>query len=131
MATFNDNYPAIPGPLTHTPPLFYKLNVLTIFDIYKLQVGKFVFESVNNLGPSQNIIKYTRSSEVHNHNTRYAKQGNFFINNVRTSRYGLKGLQRVGSKIWATIPSSIKDCRSKKSFNAKLKKSLIEVYVTQ
>ena len=34
MATYNDIYPATPGPLAHTPPLFYKLKVLTIFDIY-------------------------------------------------------------------------------------------------
>ena len=36
MATFNDNYPSIPGPLTHTPPLFLKLKIL--YDIHKLQV---------------------------------------------------------------------------------------------
>ena len=131
MATYNDNYPVVPGPLIHTPPLFYKLKVLTIFDVFKLQVGKFVYESVNNLGPSQNIIKYTRSSDVHNHNTRYADHGNFFINSVRTSRYGLKGLQREGSKIWDTIPRNIQDCLSKKSFNAQFKKSLIELYVIQ
>ena len=33
LATFNDTYPVY--PLTHTPPLFHKLNLLTIFDTYK------------------------------------------------------------------------------------------------
>ena len=75
MATFNDNYPDVPGPLPHTPPLFYKLNVLNVFDIYKLQVGMFVYESVNDLGPSRNIIKYTKASEVLCHNTRYNAMG--------------------------------------------------------
>ena len=70
MATFNnDNYPNIPGPLP------YKLNVLNVFDIYKLQVGMFVYESVNDLGPSRNIIKYTKASEVLCHNTRYNAMG--------------------------------------------------------
>ena len=56
LATFKDFYPVIPGPLEHTPPLFYKLNLLNIFDIYKLQVGKLVYGSLNNLGPIQGIL---------------------------------------------------------------------------
>ena len=51
MATFNDALPEIPGALTKALPLFYRLKILTIFDIYKLQVGKLVFESFNNIGP--------------------------------------------------------------------------------
>ena len=59
MATYSDSYPATPGPLVHTPPLFHKLKVLTIFDIYKLQLGKLIYESVNDIGPTI-VIKYTR-----------------------------------------------------------------------
>ena len=42
MATFNDALHEIPGALTKALPLFYRLKILTIFDIYKLQVGKLV-----------------------------------------------------------------------------------------
>ena len=70
MATYNDIYPATPGPLAHTPPLFYKLKVLTIFDIYKVQLGKLIYESVNDIGPTNKVIIYTRASEIHSHNTR-------------------------------------------------------------
>ena len=42
LATYNDTYPVIPGLLTHTSPLFQKLKLLNIFDIYKLQLGKLV-----------------------------------------------------------------------------------------
>ena len=113
MITFNDNYPTIPGPLTHTPPLFHKLKMLKIYDIYKLQVGKFVFESVNDIGPSQSIIKFTRASEIHDHNTRYANQGNFFVNSIRTGRYGLKALKVEGKKVWDVIPINIKESNKK------------------
>ena len=82
MATYNDSYPATPGPLVHTPPLFHKLKVLTIFDIYKLQLGKLIYESINDVGPTNKVIKYTRASEIHNHNTRYAQNGNFYTNSV-------------------------------------------------
>ena len=67
MATF-DGYPIKPGPLTHTPPLFHKLRILTVYEIFKLQLGKLVYESNNNIGPSINVIKFTRASEIHSHN---------------------------------------------------------------
>ena len=41
MATYNDSHPTS-GPLSHTPPLFFKLKILNIFDIYKLQLAKLV-----------------------------------------------------------------------------------------
>ena len=90
MATFNDQYPIIPGPLAHTPPLFYKLEILNIFDIFKLQVSKFVYESINNIGPSVNIIRYTNIFEIHNHYTRHGTLGNFYNSYPRTTAYGLK-----------------------------------------
>ena len=65
MATFNDVLPEIPGALTKALPFFYRLKILTIFDIYKLQVGKLVFESFNNIRPSQSIIELTLASDIH------------------------------------------------------------------
>ena len=130
MATFNkDGYPTIPGPLTHTPPLFHKLKILTIYEIFKLQLGLLVFESINNIGPSNNLIKFTRVSEIYNHETRYAYHGNFYINSVRTIRYGLKGLKIEGAKLWATIPNDIKKSQTKKAFKSCFKKHMIKSYV--
>ena len=77
MATYNDGYPIVPGPLIHTPPLFHKLKLLTIFEIFKLRLGIFVYESINGIGPTNNVIKYTKASETHSYNTRYANDGNF------------------------------------------------------
>ena len=51
-----DFFPLNSGPLEHTPPLFYKLNLLNIFDIYKFQLGKLVFDSLNNIGPSEESL---------------------------------------------------------------------------
>ena len=62
IATYNDSYHATPGPLVHTPPLFHKLKVLTIFGIYKLQLGKLIYESINDVGPTNKVIMYTRAS---------------------------------------------------------------------
>ena len=43
VLTFNDVYPTTPGPLIPTEPIFAKLNVLKVDDIYNHQVSKFVF----------------------------------------------------------------------------------------
>ena len=49
LATYNDTYPDVPGPLSHTISLFHRLKILKIFDIFKLQLGKLVYESINNI----------------------------------------------------------------------------------
>ena len=127
LVTNNDQYPELPGPLAHTPPLFLHLNVLTVFDIFKLQLGKFVYDAVNKIGPANKIINFNMASTIHSYNTRYANQGNFFVYNARTTRYGLKSLSVEGTKLWRSLPSDIKDRSSKKAFINWLKKYLINI----
>ena len=59
IATYNDSLPESPGALVKALPLFHRLKILTIFDISNLQVGKLVFESINEIGPTQSIIEFT------------------------------------------------------------------------
>ena len=129
MATYNDGDPGQSGPLIHSPPLFSMLNLLTIFDIFKLQVGKIVYESLNCIGPMHNILTYTPASETHNHETRYAAHGRFYIHTVRTQRFGIKNLQNEGRRIWTSLPINIKSCRTKNSFLKNLKDFLISSYI--
>ena len=128
MATFNDAYPIVPGPLYHTPPLFLKLKLLTIFDIFNLQLGKLVYDSINNIGPTQNIIQFSLVSEIHNHCTRYADQDHFYNRQVRTTRFGLKSLKIMGGKLWKSIPNSVKNSPTKKSFSTSLNRTLLNYY---
>ena len=48
-------------------------------------------QSVNVIGPAYKVIKFNLASELHCHNIRYAKHGNFYVNSVRTTRFDLKG----------------------------------------
>ena len=81
----NSNRFIAPSPLPHTPPIVHKLKLLTIFDIHKLQLGNLVYESINGIGPHK-VIKFTRASDSHYHNTRYATHGNFYVSSVRTTQ---------------------------------------------
>ena len=129
MATFNDLPRATPGPLIHTPPLFHALNILTIFDIFNLHLGIFVYDSYNSIGPSSDIINFIRANTVHSHSTRYAHSNSFFQNYSRTTRYGLKSLQIEGTHLWSTIPLVIKELNSKILFKKHYKKFLTSMYL--
>ena len=128
MATYNDSLPESPGALVKALPLFHRLKILTIFDIYNLQVGKLVFETINEIGPTQSIIEFTLASDIHQHNTRYENHSNFYSKGVRTTQVGLKNLINEGSKLWATIPNNIKNCPSRISFNECYKEFMIDSY---
>ena len=52
LMVFKDNYPAIPGPLNPSDPIFKYLHILKIRDIYKQQVLRFVCKWKNMLTPT-------------------------------------------------------------------------------
>ena len=78
--------------------------------------------------PYHKVIKFNLASELHCHNTRHAKHGNFYVSSVRTTRFGLKGLKIEGVKLWENIPNNIKDIKDKKSFNVCCKKHMVDTY---
>ena len=56
------------GTLAHTPRIFHELKLLTIFDVYKLQSGNLVYETINGISPVNKVIKY-----------------NFYVSSVRST----------------------------------------------
>ena len=92
-------YPSAPGPLIPTEPIFAKLNVLKVEDIYNHQVSKFVFKCIYRITPIQFHDWYKFTCGIHEHSTRsnYTVNDGIIINNlfvpsVKTSNYGLKQL---------------------------------------
>ena len=69
MKTYNDQYNEL-HQLPHADPLFSSEKILKIIDIYKLQLGKFVFESHYNIGPSQFHNIFNPVTNVHRYHTR-------------------------------------------------------------
>ena len=47
-------------------PLFKKLGILKVHDIYNLTTIKFVYESLNKLNPNQFHAYYKYPSDIHN-----------------------------------------------------------------
>ena len=100
----------------------------TYNDIFAESPRKLVFESINEIGPTQSIIEFTLASDIHHHNTRYANHSNFYFKGVRTTQFGLKNLINECSKLWAIIPNNIKNCLSRISFYKCYKKFMIDSY---
>ena len=134
-----------PGPLCHSNPLFNKLGILKIDDIYKLQVAKFIYSCLSNdLTPPIFLEWFTLNNTVHDHqttsNTVIVKESYFEIghsvetNNLHTQgsrlvNYGGKQLKVCGPILWNNIPDNIRTSTSVNSFKYNLKKYFIESYV--
>ena len=136
MMTFNDQFPVIPGPLSPSNPIFLKLETLKVEDIYKYQISKFIFKSLNELTPInfQNWFKLT--SETHGHRMRSnynvndeSSIKNLCISSARTTNYGLKLIKVNGPRIWNELPNPIKNEESFYVFLKNLKSHFISGYV--
>ena len=135
MLTFNDirqqdySFPS-------SDPLFLKLEILKIHDIFKLKIGKFIYKCLNKNTPINFHNWFILTTHIHNYNTRSKFIGSdnlintkkLFIPTSRTLHYGLKKIKVLGSKIWNQFPPSIRINTSFGLFNTELKIHLIGNY---
>jgi len=101
------------------PKLEQLTPLLSIEQIFKLEIGKFMFRYYNKQLPICFLQYFKTIDSIHNYSTRLSKQNNYFL-----PRYRLKQSQKLltysGAKLWSEIPSDIKKL-SFKNFTKKLK----------
>ena len=126
LITYNDDMPDVAGPLSHSLPLFKELEMLTIFDLFKVETSKFVFDCLIGSNPPQfhNYFAYPLNVR----NTANTRNKSLLIPQARTTRYGLKSIKNIGARIWNEIPLSIRISVAKKSFVKSLKKEYVDSY---
>ena len=127
LITFNDEILRPAGPLIHSAPIFNELQIITIYDIFKAQTTKFVYECINYISPPQ-FLGYYEHVPAH-HNTMASRNNNLKIPFARTTTYGLNSIKNIGARIWNKIPVDIHNAASVKSFSKNLKKYLITNYI--
>ena len=134
LITYNDTFPLIPGPLPAANPLFYKLELLKIKEIFIFMVCIFIYKCLNTLS---SLFEgwFIYSHNIHTYKTRSnynidseLSTSNLFVPLARTSNYGLKLMKVNGPKIWNTIPNDIRSALSLLSFKKLIKKYLIYNY---
>ena len=110
----------------HSAPLFKDLELLTVFDVFKTETLKFVYQSLKKLNPSQfhSFYSYPTTS----HDTAAMRNHDLNTPSVRTTTYGLKSLKYIGTLLWNSISNSLQNAPSKMCFARLVKKSFCDHY---
>ena len=124
-------------PLHPANPLFYEMEILKIYDVFNLQLAKFIFNCMHLITPPIFYNWFKLNNTIHNYNTRSTFfdidhdhiSNNLFMINARTTHYGLKLLKDSGPKLWNSVPNKIRSSQSLNSFKLRFKKYLIAQYV--
>ena len=104
-------------------PLYKKLNLLEIDDIYILEIGKFMHRLHWGRIPVNFDQLFTPVSQAHSHATRAATQGGYIWQMALTVK-GKRSLKHLGPKIWDSIDPSLYNI-SLPAFKRQLKDKLV------
>ena len=70
-----------------------------------------MYRVANNLAPEPISDMYQLANNVHNYNTRYASDGNFYLNRSNTTK-GQRSTNFSGARVWSRVPATIKEAQS-------------------
>ena len=104
-------------------PLLNLLELLSVENIYKLQVLKFSHKWHKKQLPSIFEQHFRYASDVHKYNTRYASKANFYKPRYRTN-IGKQTTKAMAIDIWQHLPVELKNASSY-NFSKKVKKYLL------
>ena len=108
----------------HTAPLFKELKLLKLNDIYKLNVGKFMFKMVQNKLPLPVKNTFIKNQELHKHNTRQGVHIKF-----RRTKVASCQISHKGPEVWLNIPNGIQTSKNINQFKYKYKRLLQQAYL--
>ena len=106
------------NPLAHSDPLFSQLNLLKFCDVYKLNLGIYMFKYND---------RFLASANMHNYSTRFSSTGYLTsFNRLTLTRNQSLSFQVPNN--WNGIPDNIKNSQSLDVFKREYKKYLISLY---
>ena len=96
-----------------TDPIFPKMNILKLEDVYDLNVAKYMY-ALNN-GTLHLKLRNTliNNQDNHSHNTRNRLNPHIM---TRRTHIACKSIRYNGPKIWYNIPNEIQNLKSIYSF---------------
>ena len=128
-----EDFNVIPGPLAASAPIFSKLEILKLSELFIFQISRFVHNCLNSNISSNFENWFKLNNEVHKYHTRsnYHIAQNIDLTNslfvpiARTTNYGLKQTKVIGPKIWNSLPYVIRKINSRDGFKKALKNYLL------
>ena len=96
-------------PRESAAPYFKLLTILKLDNIYKLKICCFIHRMRNETDSIPDIFLdvLTPASRIHNHNTRFVSNLNYFRPRVSTN-LGKTSFKFSAPKIWETVPPGLK-----------------------
>ena len=114
----------------HSSPLFKKLNVLKVHDLFQYQVSSIMWDFDHYTLPHALNPLFNKTRDTHSYGTRFANADKLTVERVNTSKYGLMSFKVIG----ANKLNELKDCdfynnaRTKQVFLNSLKENIISNY---
>ena len=112
-------------PRSHTDSLFSKHKILRIHDLYRFQLGQFMYKFKNNSLPQVFDSLFLQNQSLHDYPTRQSDE--FHLPLLRTL-LAQKSFIFTGPKFWNSLENDIKNAPSLYTFKNKLKKKLLKAY---
>ena len=110
-----------------TKPIFAKFKLLELFDIFKLEVLKFVHMSLHMSNPSQFHSFFSFSQSYY---PTFAFRNNHVrLPAVRTTYYGLRSIKYIGARLWNDFNFDTKSLLDIKKFSKSIKNSFLLNYI--
>jgi hypothetical protein len=110
----------------HSKPLFYKLNMLSIYDLCLTHTLHFAYKSINFLLPIRYNSYFISLKEMHSHYTRGSKCNLYVQNAQKTCRSN--SLRVRAPKYWNTLLESIRASPSFNIFKTRLQTHVLSHY---
>ena len=107
-------------------PLFKKLNIPKLYDMYSIELGKFMYCFYTDRLPQPLSTLFTRNIDIHNRNTR-----NKFDPRITTSKLNItsRTFLHQGPKLWSELHDNTKHAISINSFKFKIRQQYINNYI--
>jgi len=86
----------------HSEPLFKKLKLLKLPDIYRLQISKYVLSFLHHIVPTQLNTIFNISKDTHEHSTRHSTALKLQMTKTRTV-VATKCISNMGPLIWNAL----------------------------
>jgi len=109
----------------HTNPLFHKLRILKIWDIYHVQLAQFMFKMYRKELPKPLLERHVINFQIHEHYTRNCNNPRKIL--IKTSTAS-KAIYYQATCIWYNINNEMKHIPEYSVFSNKLKTHLLSQY---
>jgi hypothetical protein len=108
------------GYLSHTQPLFSKYDILSIFELNKLQTGLLMFKcmKMKSLLPQTFQNYFTLNSDIHHYNTRSATEIHIIQPRTNIRKFSFR---YSGPHLWNSLPNYLTEIYSIFQFKNKFK----------